>query len=145
MSKLPSNYSITQPYPRYPSFDDSMSDADLPSYIQGQICGLSQILYEPRYALPFEAHSTVLPVRKTLNINFDSFETLTRWSFSSEIMPSNSMVRFEVMTYKNRRLIEVSGNFRNGALADIAITTHGSDFYFAICAVMSEQFYSRII
>ncbi|KAF2704042.1 putative opsin-like protein [Pleomassaria siparia CBS 279.74] len=30
-----------------------------------------------------------------------------------------------------------NGNFVNGALADIAITTHGSDFYFAICAAMT--------
>ena len=29
-----------------------------------------------------------------------------------------------------------SGNFVNGALADIAITTRGSDLYFAICAAM---------
>jgi bacteriorhodopsin len=34
-------------------------------------------------------------------------------------------------------LIQTAGNYVNGALADIAVTTHGSDFYFAICAAMT--------
>jgi len=33
--------------------------------------------------------------------------------------------------------VSVNGNTVNGATADIAITSHGSDFYFAICAAMA--------
>lgn len=37
---------------------------------------------------------------------------------------------------KRNDAVAVNGNFVNGALADIAITSHGSSFYFAICALM---------
>jgi hypothetical protein len=35
------------------------------------------------------------------------------------------------------------GNTVNGHTADIAITTHGSDFYFAICAAMAGTHKAR--
>jgi bacteriorhodopsin len=37
---------------------------------------------------------------------------------------------------KRNDAVSVNDNFVNGALADIAITSHGSSFYFAICALM---------
>ncbi|KAF2651237.1 family A G protein-coupled receptor-like protein [Lophiostoma macrostomum CBS 122681] len=38
---------------------------------------------------------------------------------------------------KRNNALNVNGNYVNGALADIAITTRGSDLYFAICAAMA--------
>jgi len=40
--------------------------------------------------------------------------------------------------------INTNGNYVNGANADIAITTHGSDFYFAICAAMTVAAFSFV-
>ncbi|KAK3080481.1 hypothetical protein LTS18_000955 [Coniosporium uncinatum] len=38
---------------------------------------------------------------------------------------------------KRNNVLQYNGNTVNGATADIAITTHGSDVYFAICACMA--------
>lgn len=38
---------------------------------------------------------------------------------------------------RSNQAIAINGNTVNGATADIAITTHGSDWYWAVCAVMT--------
>ncbi|KAF2240389.1 family A G protein-coupled receptor-like protein [Trematosphaeria pertusa] len=38
---------------------------------------------------------------------------------------------------KRNNALKLNGNYKNGALADIAITTRGSDWYFTVCAVMT--------
>jgi bacteriorhodopsin len=38
--------------------------------------------------------------------------------------------------FRRNNALSLNDNTVNGATADIAITTHGSDFYFAICAAM---------
>jgi len=39
--------------------------------------------------------------------------------------------------FKRNNALATNGDFVNGADADIHITTHGSDWYFAVCAVMT--------
>lgn len=43
----------------------------------------------------------------------------------------------ELERRNNALLLNNPGNRVNGATAQIAITTHGSDWYFAVCAVMT--------
>ena len=69
------------------------------------------------------------------------------WRFNAETMFFSTMVRaVRPQLHKGLSYLDVkknissnnllSDNTVNGATADIAITTHGSDFYFAICAAM---------
>lgn len=47
------------------------------------------------------------------------------------------MVRLTTPDIMQKSIANRAGNTVNGATADIAITTHGSDWYFAVCAVMT--------
>ena len=78
---------------------------------------------------------TVHLVSVTFTNNLDSLWMRRQQSFSSKQQVSDCSVAMDAQAiYIRNNALNVNPNI--GGRADIAITTHGSDFYYAICAVM---------
>jgi bacteriorhodopsin len=72
-----------------------------------------------------------------LNGLIDNLRTVYQGTLS-HISPEQQLRNTIIMRLDSRNdALAINGNTVNGATADIAITTRGSDWYWAVCAVMT--------